>query len=358
MDNSESPWQFSRHKEAVHYADLLADAPARALALFAPRQTGKTHFLTHDLSDEAVSRNWHPIYIDLWGATYPLGAIHGAIALAYNNTLRSTLNRQVSKLGAAGLSLELVQGKPLESDDPASQTMMAFGNLVAHAPKVKYLLMVDEAQALGAGEKGEIAMKTLRAIVQTYRKNTMLILTGSSRPHLLALVGDHSKAAFKLATNIDFPLLGMEFLTFIAARFTKVTGKPVPLALLDSVFSKLQNRPGDVIDFMRFWITDAESSNIDVAFNLFRNKTGLKEREVTNLQALSPLQKEVLKVLTSENLKNLKVFSALIRSSLATSLGVSEPIASAALTRALTDLEKRGLVTKISRGEYLVTLGS
>jgi hypothetical protein len=80
------------------------------------------------------------IYIDLWGATYPLGAIHGAIALAYNNTLRSTLNRQVSKLGAAGLSLELAQSKPLESDDPASRTMVAFGNLVAHAPKVKYLV--------------------------------------------------------------------------------------------------------------------------------------------------------------------------------------------------------------------------
>lgn len=112
MDNLASPWQFPRQKEAVHYADLLADAPARALALFAPRQTGKTHFLTHDLTDEVVKRGWHAIYIDLWGASSPLGAIHGAIALAYNNTLRSTLNRQVSKVGAAGLSLELVQDKP------------------------------------------------------------------------------------------------------------------------------------------------------------------------------------------------------------------------------------------------------
>ncbi len=170
MDNSESPWQFLRAKEAIHFANLLADAPARALALFAPRQTGKTHFLTHDLSDEAVRRNWHPIYIDLWGATQPLSAIHGAMALAYNNTLRTTLNRQVSTLGGAGLTLELAQSKPLESNDPASQTMMAFGNLVAHDPKVKYLLMVDEAQVLGAGERGEVAMKTLRAIVQTYRK--------------------------------------------------------------------------------------------------------------------------------------------------------------------------------------------
>jgi hypothetical protein len=236
-------------------------------------------------------------YIDLWGATNPLGAIHGAIALAYNNTLRSTLNRQVSKLGAAGLSLELAQSKPLESADPASQTMMAFGNLVAHAPTAKYLFMIDEAQALGVGDRGEIAMKTLRALVQTYRKNTMLILTGSSRPHLLALVGDHSKAAFKLATNTDFPLLGMEFLAFIATRFKTVTGNTVPLVMLDTVFSTLQYRPGDLIDFMRFWIADAEKSNIDTAFNLFREKSGLNDTIATNLEALTELQREVLKVL-------------------------------------------------------------
>jgi hypothetical protein len=352
MDNLESPWQFPRQKEAAHFADLLADAPTRALALFAPRQTGKTHFLTHDLSDEAAKRQWHPLYIDLWGATNPLGAIHGAIALAYNKTLRSTLNRQVSKLGAAGLSVELAQSKPLESADPASQTMMAFGNLVAHAPNAKYLLMIDEAQALGAGERGEIAMKTLRALVQTYRKNTMLILTGSSRSHLLALVGDHSKAAFKLATNIDFPLLGMAFLSFIANRFKTVTGKTVPLAMLDSVFATLQYRPGDLIDFMRFWIADAESSHIDAAFTLFQKKSGLNEIAASNLEALNPLQREVLKVLASSDTKGAKMFSLATRKSVAAALGVSEPIASAALTRALTDMEKRGLVTKISRGEY------
>ncbi len=352
MDNLTSPWQFPRPKEAAHYADLLADAPARALALFAPRQTGKTHFLTHDLSDEVVKRGWHAIYIDLWGASNPLGAIHGAIALAYNNTLRSTLNRQVSKVGAAGLSLELAQAKPLESTDPASQTMMAFGNLVAHAPSAKYLLMIDEAQALGAGERGEIAMKTLRAMVQTYRKNTMLILTGSSRPHLLALVGDHSKAAFKLATNIDFPLLGMEFLAFIAKRFKTVTGKEVPLLMLDAVFTSLQYRPGDMIDFMRFWIADAESCLIDAAFALFREKSGLNETAASNLEALSPLQIEVFAALGLNTSGTSKLFTLSSRKALAAAIGITEPIASASLTRALAALEKRGLAMKVGRGEY------
>ncbi len=108
---------------------------------------------------------------------------------------------------------------------------------------------------------------------------------------------------------------------------------------------------------MRFWITDAESSNIDDAFNFFRDKAGLKQTEALNLQAISPLQREVLAVLGSSDSKPSKVFSNATRKLLATSLGISGVIASATLTRALADLEKRGLVTKVSRGEYLATLG-
>ena len=44
------PWRFPRLDAAAHYADLLADAPRRPLAIFGPRQIGKTHFLTHDLA--------------------------------------------------------------------------------------------------------------------------------------------------------------------------------------------------------------------------------------------------------------------------------------------------------------------
>jgi DNA-binding MarR family transcriptional regulator len=103
---------------------------------------------------------------------------------------------------------------------------------------------------------------------------------------------------------------------------------------------------------MRFWIADAESSDIDTAFTLFKKKSGLNETAASNLEALSPLQREVLKALTSNDAQGAKMFSLATRKSVAAALGMSEPIASAALTRALTEMEKRGLITKISRGEY------
>jgi hypothetical protein len=168
----------------------------------------------------------------------------------------------------------------------------------------------------------------------------------------LALVGDHSKAAFKLATNLDFPLLGMEFLAFIAKRFKTVTGKDVPLVMLDSVFSTLQYRPGDMIDFMRFWIADAESSNIDAAFTLFREKSGMNDAASSKLEGLTALQVEVLSALRRNNSGASKLFGLASRKALAAAVGLTEPIASASLTRALTDLENRGLTIKFARGEY------
>ncbi|MDH3210250.1 MAG: hypothetical protein OEL91_07715, partial [Burkholderiaceae bacterium] len=44
----DDPWRFPRADLAKHYLAMLTDAPRRPLAVFGPRQTGKTYFLTHD----------------------------------------------------------------------------------------------------------------------------------------------------------------------------------------------------------------------------------------------------------------------------------------------------------------------
>lgn len=72
-------WRFPRPEAAQHYADLLADAPRRPLAIFGPRQIGKTHFLTHDLQEAAQNRGWQVLYADLWGQADPLASINTAL---------------------------------------------------------------------------------------------------------------------------------------------------------------------------------------------------------------------------------------------------------------------------------------
>ncbi len=59
------PWRHPRPETAAHHVRLLAGAPRRPLAIFAPRQVGKTHFLTHDLHATAQARGWEPMYVAL-----------------------------------------------------------------------------------------------------------------------------------------------------------------------------------------------------------------------------------------------------------------------------------------------------
>jgi hypothetical protein len=51
---------------------ICADATPTSGAVL-PRWIGKTHFLTHDLSEQAGVRAWGTIYAALWGQADPLG---------------------------------------------------------------------------------------------------------------------------------------------------------------------------------------------------------------------------------------------------------------------------------------------
>ena len=114
------PWRFPRPEAAQHYAGLLADAPRRPLAIFGPRQIGKTHLLTFDLSEEADARGWQVVYADLWGRSDPLAAINTALA----STLRSIQTRAgrtaVTNVGALGVHIGVAAPAPLNT--PADLT--------------------------------------------------------------------------------------------------------------------------------------------------------------------------------------------------------------------------------------------
>jgi hypothetical protein len=115
---------------ATHYAELLAHAPRRPLAIFGPRQIGKTHFLTHDLTETAESRGWRVVYADLWGQADPLGAINTALA-ALLRTIQTRAGRTpVTNVGALGVSVGMAVPAPLAApSDPAALLATQFSEL-------------------------------------------------------------------------------------------------------------------------------------------------------------------------------------------------------------------------------------
>ena len=204
----------------------------------------------------------------------------------------------MTSVGAVGFNVGLAAPASLVLPaDPAAQLAAQFAELVRLQPEQPVLLLLDEAQTLGRAGAGDTAMKAIRALFNAHPGKILLMFTGSSKAQLTTLVGDHSRTAFKLAAHMDFPTLGIGFVGFIAARFKTITARELALPELDWAFGQLLHRPGELIDFVRYVITEAAgpaATDLRGALESFK----LKNRPDVSFQqqydSCSPLQQAVL----------------------------------------------------------------
>jgi len=344
----DDPWRFRRDALGQHYLSLLLDAPRRPLALFGPRQVGKTFLLTHDLTEAASAAGLRPIYVDLWAQAAPLDAINTALAGALRAVTTARRRTPVTQVGAMGASLGLAAPQALQRPDNASAWMVAqFDELQRLQPRPS-LMMLDEAQSLGRGAAGEAAMKAVRALFNSRPGELLLLLTGSSRQELLSLVGDHSKVAFKLAAQMDFPLLGTEFVAFVRDRYVALTKRKVAIAELDWAFGELEHRPGELIDLVRFWITDRPGAALEVALKAYRERSRPDAGPEALIRDCTPLQQNVLAAIV----RGESLYAEATRQGIAVALGLGPPLAPGSVGKAVTGLLARQLLRRRARGQY------
>lgn len=339
-------WRFPRPDAAQHYAGLLADAPRRPLAIFGPRQIGKTHFLSHDLAEAAAERGWTVLYADLWGQADPLVSINVALSVLLRRLQTSTGRTAVTSIGAFGVNVGLAAPPSMATPaDPATLLAMLFAELLRLQPDRPVLMMLDEAQTLGRIGAGDAAMKAIRALFNANPGRLLLLFTGSSKPQLLALVGDHSKTAFKLAAHIDFPHLGMSFVAFIAARIQTISGRDVPLVELDWAFSQLLHRPGEMIDFARFLVTEVPGGvAVREAMQAFKQRT----QPDASFETTYAQQAVLLEVAAGA-----KLFARDTRERLGIKAGQATAVAPTSVHNTLAQLEAKGILAKReARGQY------
>ena len=344
------PWRFPRPEAAKNYADLLADAPRRPIAIFGPRQIGKTHFLTHDLAEAARARGWCVLYADLWGQTDPLGAINTALAGLLRTLQTSAGRTPVTSVGALGINVGMAAPSPIAMPtDPAALLATQFSELKRLEPDQPVLLMLDEAQTLVRSGAGDFAMKAIRALFNSNPGRVLLLFTGSSKAQLMSLVGDHSKTAFKLAAHMDFPVLGMGFVAFIAARIKAISQRDVPLVDLDWAFSQLLHRPGEMIDFARFMVTEMPGAKMPDALQGFKQRNQPDVGFEARYSDCTPLQQAVLQEVAA----GAKRFARETRERLAAAAGQARIVAPASVHNTLAQLEGKGILTKReTRGQY------
>ncbi|MBB3105232.1 hypothetical protein [Azomonas macrocytogenes] len=190
--------------------------------LAAPRRTGKSTFLSNDLIPECLERGWLPVYIDLWvnRDIDPAVLIAGAIGTALGE-YESALSKAAKKAGIEKINLlRTLSWDFTKSQLPAGTTLAKALEVLHEVSGKLVVLIIDEAQHSLNSESGLNTMFALKAARDHLNRGKhpdglRLVFTGSSRDKLANLVLK-SKQPFYGASITPFPLLGDDFVTFVA----------------------------------------------------------------------------------------------------------------------------------------------
>ena len=221
---------FLRRNLAANYCaaltgDGLVDASS-GLFLAAPRRTGKTTFLRQDLIPEAVTRQWLPVYVDLWESqqTPPTRLVATAVVNALRVEQSRVAEELVLKSGMSAADVT-VQDYGLENAGaPNEKTLAVALRTLSEVAGKPVMLVVDEAQeVLNTTDDLMFSLKSARDTVGVDAhgaRRLFIVCTGSHRDKLLHLVLT-KKQPFYGSSVQSFPLLGRDYVDWYTDRINQ-----------------------------------------------------------------------------------------------------------------------------------------
>lgn len=249
---SNSPWHFPRTEFAERVIQAFMSGGSTALTLFAPRRTGKTQFLVHDLAPAAEKKKCTVVYASFWQtADTPVATLTHAIegAIKTPNFWRRTQDAltgmkpkiRIAPMGIGG-EVDLSRDPtPADPQDP----LLTLDNMIGQLPatyETPLLLMLDEVQGLAAAEHLSF-VAALRTSLDKRRETVRTIFTGSSMDGLRAMFSDRQAPFFHFGSNIELPPLGEPFVRHILAAHKAATKRDVPLKPALEFFTQVDRSP-------------------------------------------------------------------------------------------------------------------
>jgi hypothetical protein len=351
-------WYYSRPDLAAHILSLLVDGSGDPLSLIGERRIGKTSHLRSELVNEARSRKFLPIYIDIQQhRAKPLAAINECLQEAIDTLdvpatrLGNTLKTSVKKIGAASASIEFGDApQRRRPGDPHLEVDWLVKETLRRARR-PLLLIFDEIQELGSAPDGDNIVASLRSAITKSKEHLRVVFTGSSQIKLLEMFSRSRAALYEGASAMSFPVLGEAFLQFIAARCKQRFKRAPSVVELREAFERLQYRPRSLIDLV---ILHASSDTPNLLASLEHDLTrALSDRDFTaQWESLAGLHRAIcLRIAERQDVSSMEARALYAKRAKPRR---HEPVPPSTVAKALRALVSSHVVAHIGRGAYRI----
>jgi len=342
---------------------MFGDA-SNGLFLAAPRRTGKSTFLQHDLRPALERQGVVVMYVDLWAdQRRDPGAL---IAEMIARTLQPYLGRVAKTVRATGLESVSIAGWFKIDTRKIGQldgtTLPDALRALCESAGAPVALIIDEAQHALTSEAGEAAMAALKSARDQLNRpddtKLMLVMSGSDRDKLLRLLNT-SGAPFYGSHIQQMPLLGQDFVAHIARLIEaqRPDLAPVDTATLFTAFERFGCRPQFLIEALGTALNPMSASTLrcePAVLDAARQHQATDEAQMDSTYlGLKPLEQAILWRLLDQGQRFRPYDGDALRFYQET-IGVA--VTAPKVQNAIEALRQRNpaLIWKSARGEYAV----
>jgi hypothetical protein len=343
-------WHYQRPDLAQSLARELA--ARERLAMFGPRQTGKTTLLREEVIPVLRDMGLLPIYIECWAdRADPMAAINHALTkaletleLAPGRPARRLARTPVRKLGAFGASLELGELPARRLPDSPTLRFDALLTQLLEATDKDLVLIFDEFQAIAEAQGSDDISAGLRAALTQADKRVGAVFSGSSQHLLLGMFTASKAPLYNFANARSYPLLREDFVGHVAARFREATQRDLNQALALNLLERLGHQPAPFLQVIGNAMS-APGLSLDEALRVMLSP-GVESVWTVAWRGLKPLHRATLRLVAQAEAPTSARSLALIAGQVG-----KAAVPASSVDRALKSMLAQGLLEKQSRYE-------
>lgn len=347
-------WHFPRDELAKRYMNAFATGITGALALFAPRKMGKTEFVLMDLAPEAEERGYQVAYCSFWNLQdNPAKALRMSLDTMrkkgnWKEKWASYVGSTTSEISAnvAGATFKLRSEMPPANEDDLIEIIHTFEAMAQKRKKV--LILCDEVQHL-ADQKHSALVATLRTQFDQHRNLIHVVFTGSSRDGLQRMFRDRRTPMFHAAQQVDFPNLGIEFVSYMLNAFEQACQHTLSLGRATRIFTAMNNNPSQFHHLLRHMVISG-LWDIEEGFTHFSTLVDLNADYRATWNQCKPIDREVLRQIALND--QVALYSDEVKCRVGHEIGV-ETVSTKAVQHAIERLRSNQLIYNAGRGHWV-----